>query len=133
MTNEITLVLIGSILLGLGALVGALIYHLIIFKFSKNLEKVLEKTIKNYEHYVLEKATNSLDEFQSIRNQLNNISTNIIKEQKNIYQSTFSISDNIDTFFRELKATQEIRVSLENEIIKLKNIINRQNKQNKEK
>ena len=82
MTNEITLVLIGSILLGLGALVGALIYHLIIFKFSKNLEKVLEKTIKNYEHYVLEKATNSLDEFQSIRNQLNNISTNIIKEQK---------------------------------------------------
>lgn len=133
MTNEITLVLIGSILLGLGALVGALIYHLIIFKFSKNLEKVLEKTIKNYEHYVLEKATNSLDEFQSIRNQLNNISTNIIKEQKNIYQSTFSISDNIDTFFRELKATQEIRVSLENEIIKLKNIINRKNKQNKEK
>ena len=133
MNNEITLVLIGSILLGLGALVGALIYHLIIFKFSKNLEKVLEKTIKNYEHYVLEKATNSLDEFQSIRNQLNNISTNIIKEQKNIYQSTFSISDNIDTFFRELKATQEIRVSLENEIIKLKNIINRKNKQNKEK
>ncbi len=133
MTNEITLVLIGSILLGLGALVGALIYHLIIFKFSKNLEKVLEKTIKNYEHYVLEKATNSLDEFQSIRNQLNNISTNIIKEQKNIYQSTFSISDNIDTFFRELKATQEIRVSLENEIIKLKNIINRQNRQKKEK
>ena len=133
MTNEITLVLIGSILLGLGALVGALIYHLIIYKFSKNLEKVLEKTIKNYEHYVLEKATNSLDEFQSIRNQLNNISTNIIKEQKNIYQSTFSISDNIDTFFRELKATQEIRVSLENEIIKLKNIINRQNRQKKEK
>ena len=133
MTNEITLVLIGSILLGLGALVGALIYHLIIFKFSKNLEKVLEKTIKNYEHYVLEKATNSLDEFQSIRNQLNNISTNIITEQKNIYQSTFSISDNIDTFFRELKATQEIRVSLENEIIKLKNIINRQNRQKKKK
>ena len=133
MTNEITLVLIGSILLGLGALVGALIYHLIIFKFSKNLEKVLEKTIKNYEHYVLEKATNSLDEFQSIRNQLNNISTNIIKEQKNIYQSTFSISDNIDTFFRELKASQEMRVSLENEIIKLKNIINRQNRQKKEK
>ena len=133
MTNEITLVLIGSILLGLGALVGALIYHLIIFKFSKNLEKVLEKTIKNYEHYVLEKATNSLDEFQSIRNQLNNISTNIIKEQKNIYQSTGTISADIAIFSRELKASQEMRVSLENEIIKLKNIINRQNRQIKEK
>ena len=101
--------------------------------YENKVKTDLEKTIKNYEHYVLEKATNSLDEFQSIRNQLNNISTNIIKEQKNIYQSTFSISDNIDTFFRELKATQEIRVSLENEIIKLKNIINRQNRQKKEK
>ena len=82
---------------------------------------------------MLERATNAIDEFQSIRNQLNNISTNIIKEQKNIYQSTGTISADIAIFSRELKASQEMRVSLENEIIKLKNIINRKNKQNKEK
>ena len=82
---------------------------------------------------MLEKATNAIDEFQSIRNQLNNIFTNIIKEQKNIYQSTGTISADIAIFSRELKASQEMRVSLENEIIKLKNIINRKNKQNKEK
>ena len=131
--NDETILILGIILLGVGAIIGALTYHLIVYRFSNKIEKQLDKSIKNYENFVLEKATNSLDEFQSIRNQLNNISTNIIKEQKNIYQSTFSISDNIDTFFRELKATQEIRVSLENEIIKLKNIINRKNKQNKEK
>ena len=82
---------------------------------------------------MLERATNAIDEFQSIRNQLNNIFTNIIKEQKNIYQSTGTISADIAIFSRELKASQEMRVSLENEIIKLKNIINRKNKQNKEK
>ena len=53
--------------------------------------------------------------------------------QKNIHQLTHIIADDIDTFFRELKSSQEMRVSLENEIIKLKNIINRKNKQNKEK
>jgi hypothetical protein len=46
---------------------------------------------------------------------------------------THIIADDIDTFFRELKASQEIKASLENEIIKLKNIINRQNRQKKEK
>ena len=56
-----------------------------------------------------------------------------INEQKSIKQSTFTIADNIDTFFRELKESQQIRVSLENEIVKLKNIINRQNRQKKEK
>ena len=131
--NDETILILGIILLGVGAIIGALTYHLIVYRFSNHLEKEIDKSIKNYENYVLERATNAIDEFQSIRNQLNNISTNIIKEQKSIYQSTCSISEDIDTFFRELKSSQEMRVSLENEIIKLKNIINRKNKQNKEK
>ena len=131
--NDETILILGIILLGVGAIIGALTYHLIVYRFSNHLEKEIDKSIKNYEHYVLEKATNAIDEFQSIRNQLNNISTNIIKEQKNIYQSTGTISADIAIFSRELKASQEMRVSLENEIIKLKNIINRKNKQNKEK
>ena len=131
--NDETILILGIILLGVGAIIGALTYHLIVYRFSNHLEKEIDKSIKNYEHYVLEKATNAIDEFQSIRNQLNNIFTNIIKEQKNIYQSTGTISADIAIFSRELKASQEMRVSLENEIIKLKNIINRKNKQNKEK
>lgn len=131
--NDETILILGIILLGVGAIIGALTYHLIVYRFSNHLEKKIDKSIKSYEHYVLEKATNAIDEFQSIRNQLNNISTNIIKEQKNIYQSTGTISADIAIFSRELKASQEMRVSLENEIIKLKNIINRKNKQNKEK
>jgi conjugal transfer/entry exclusion protein len=126
-------ILIGVILFALGALVGAFIYNLIVHGFSNHLEKQLDKSIKNYEHYVLEKATNSIDAFENIKYQLNNISTNIIKEQKTIYQATCTISTDITLFSRELKASQEIRVSLENEIVKLKNIINRQNRQKKEK
>ena len=133
MFSEVTLLLGGIILFALGAIIGALIYHLIVYRFSKDLEKQLEKSIKSYENFVVKKAQNSLNEFEIIRNQFSNLSDHIINEQKSIKQSTFTIADNIDTFFRELKESQQIRVSLENEIVKLKNIVNRQNRQKKEK
>lgn len=133
MYNETTLLLSGVMLLTLGSIIGALIYHLIVHRFSTDIEKQLEKSIKSYENFVLEKAQDSLKEFEIVRNHFSNISNHIIKEQKSIQQSTYTISDNIDTFFIELKESQEIKASLENEIIKLKNIINRQNRKNKEK
>jgi len=133
MFSEVTLLLGGIILFALGAIIGALIYHLIVYRFSKDLEKQLEKSIKSYENFVVKKAQESLNEFEIIRNQFSNLSSHIINEQKSIKQSTFTIADNIDTFFRELKESQQIRVSLENEIVKLKNIVNRQNRQKKEK
>lgn len=133
MFSVVTLLLGGIILFALGAIIGALIYHLIVYRFSKDLENQLEKSIKNYENFVVGKAQDSLKEFEVTKNHFTNISNHIIKEQKNIHQLTHIIADDIDTFFRELKASQEIKASLENEIIKLKNIINRQNRQKKEK
>jgi hypothetical protein len=133
MYNETTLLLSGVMLLTLGSIIGALIYHLIVHRFSTDIEKQLEKSIKSYENFVVGKAQDSLKEFEIIRNHFSNISKHIVEEQKSIQRSTYTISDNIDTFFRELKESQQIRVSLENEIVKLKNIINRQNRQKKEK
>ena len=133
MFSEATLLLGGIILFALGAIIGALIYHLIIHKFSNDIEKELEKSIKNYENFVVGKVKESLKEFEVTKNHFSNISNHIIKEQKIIQQSTYTISSDIDIFFRELKESQQIRVFLENEIIKLKNIINRQNRKKKEK
>ncbi len=133
MYSEVTFILIGIILFTLGAIMGALIYHLITYKFSNNIEKQLEKSIKSYENFVVGKAQDSLKEFEIIRNHFTNISKHIVEEQKSIQRSIYTISDNIDTFFSELKENQKIRIFLENEIVKLKNIINRQNRQKKEK
>lgn len=130
---EVTLFSGAIMLFALGAIVGALIYHFIVYRFSKNLEKQLDKTVKSYENFVLEKAQDSLKEFEIIRNQFLNLSSHIIEEQKSIKQSTYNISHNIDIFFSELKESQEIRIILEKEIVKLKNIVNRQNRQKKEK
>ena len=133
MFSVVTLLLGGIILFALGAIIGALIYHLIVYRFSKDLENQLEKSIKNYENFVVGKAQDSLKEFEIIKNHFTNISKHIVEEQKSIQQSTYSISDDLATFFKVLKENQEIRVFLENEIVKLKNIINRQNRQKKEK
>jgi len=133
MFSEVTLFFGAIMILVLGAIVGALIYHFISHRFSKNLEKEMDKTIKNYENFVLKKAQESLNEFEIIRNQFSNLSSHIIEEQKSIKQSTYNISHNIDIFFSELKESQEIRIILEKEIVKLKNIVNRQNRQKKEK
>ncbi len=133
MFSVVTLLLGGIILFALGAIIGALIYHLIVYRFSKDLENQLEKSIKNYENFVVGKAQDSLKEFEIIKNHFTNISKHIVEEQKSIQQSTYSISDDLATFFKVLKENQEIRVFLENEIVKLKNIVNRHNRQKKEK
>ena len=54
--NDETILILGIILLGVGAIIGALTYHLIVYRFSNKIEKQLDKSIKNYENFVLKKA-----------------------------------------------------------------------------
>ena len=51
--NDETIIILGIILLGVGAIIGALTYHLIVYRFSNKIEKQLDKSIKNYENFVL--------------------------------------------------------------------------------
>lgn len=133
MYNEITFNL--TLLIGLvtGAIIGATIYHLIIYRFTNDVEKQLKKTIKSYENLLLEKVNDSVKEFDLLKSFFVSISNNITREQKDIYESTHDIAEDLNSFFKELESTQKVRVTLENEIVKLKNINNRLTKQLKEK
>jgi len=133
MYNETTFNL--TLLIGLvtGAIIGATIYHLIIYRFTNDVEKQLKKTIKSYENLLLEKVNDSVKEFDLLKSFFVSISNDITREQKDIYQSTHDIAEDLNSFFKELESTQKVRVTLENEIVKLKNINNRLTKQLKEK
>ena len=133
MYNETTFNL--TLLIGLvtGAIIGATIYHLIIYRFTNDVEKQLKKTIKSYENLLLEKVNDSVKEFDLLKSFFVSISNDITREQKDIYESTHDIAEDLNSFFKELQSTQKIRVALENEIVKLKNINNRLTKQLKEK
>jgi septal ring factor EnvC (AmiA/AmiB activator) len=93
----------------------------------------LKKTIKSYENLLIEKAKDSVKEFDLLKSFFVSISNDITREQKDIYESTHDIAEDLNSFFKELQSTQKIRVALENEIVKLKNINNRLTKQLKEK
>ena len=133
MYNETTFNL--TLLIGLvtGAIIGATIYHLIIYRFTNDVEKQLKKTIKSYENLLLEKVNDSVKEFDLLKSFFVSISNDITREQKDIYESTHDIVEDLNSFFKELESTQKVRVTLENEIVKLKNINNRLTKQLKEK
>lgn len=124
-----------TLIIGLvaGAIIGAIIYHLIVYRFTNDVEKQLKKTIKNYENLLIEKAKDSVKEFDILKSFFVSISNDITREQKDIYESTHDIAEDLNSFFKELQSTQKIRVALENEIVKLKNINNRLTKQLKEK
>ena len=133
MYNETTFNL--TLLIGLvtGAIIGATIYHLIIYRFTNDVEKQLKKTIKSYENLLVEKVNDSVKEFDLLKSFFVSISNDITREQKDIYESTHDIAEDLNSFFKELESTQKVRVTLENEIVKLKNINNRLTKQLKEK
>lgn len=133
MYNETTFNL--TLLIGLvtGAIIGATIYHLIIYRFTNDVEKQLKKTIKSYENLLLEKVNDSVKEFDLLKSFFVSISNDITREQKDIYESTHDIAEDLNSFFKELESTQKVRVTLENEIVKLKNINNRLTKQLKDK
>ncbi len=133
MLTEPTFMIVFIIGTSVGAIIGATIYHLIVYRFTSDVQKQLKNTIKSYENLLLEKAKESLKEFQLLKEYFTSISNDITTEQKDIYESTHDIAEDLNTFFKALKDTQDTRVLLENEITKLKNINYRLTKQLKEK
>ena len=130
--NTTTLMLIFSIGFAVGSIFGSLIYHFIIYKFNKDVKKQLENTIRDYENFVIEKLKTTTSEFEDLNKKIISISDDIVTEQNLSIEAIRELSDEMLLFNNELKENSKIRFTLENEIIKLKSIINRKNKEKKE-
>ena len=130
--NTTTLMLIFMIGFIVGSILGSLIYHFIIYKFNKDVKKQLKNTITDYENFAIEKLKTTTSEFEDLNKKIISISDNIVKEQNLSIEAIRELSDEMLLFNNELKENSKIRFTLENEIIKLKSIINRKNKEKKE-
>lgn len=130
--NTTTLMLIFSMGFAVGSIFGSLIYHFIIYKFNKDVKKQLENTITDYENFVIEKLKTTTSEFEDLNKKIISISDDTLKEQNLSIEAIRELSDEMLLFNNELKENSKIRFTLENEIIKLKSIINRKNKEKKE-
>jgi uncharacterized membrane-anchored protein YhcB (DUF1043 family) len=128
MFNESTFISMLVFIFIIGNVIGVLIYNFIQNKFVNNLEKKIQDNMKKYEHIVLENTDKIIDEFEEFIETTRQLSNDNLKIQNEILIVNTNSKNQFDKFYDEMNQAQIIRFNLENEIVKLKNIIKRQNK-----
>lgn len=128
MFNESTFISMLVFIFIIGNVTGVLIYNFIQNKFVNNLEKKIQDNMKKYEHIVLENTDKIIDEFEEFIETTRQLSNDNLKIQNEILIVNTNSKNQFDKFYDEMNQAQIIRFNLENEIVKLKNIIKRQNK-----
>jgi hypothetical protein len=130
MYNESTFISMLVFVFSIGSFTGIFIYNFIQNKFINNLEKRIQDNMKKYEHIVLENTDKIIDEFEEYLEISKKLSSDTLKVQNEILNVNQNAKNQFDKFYDEMNQAQIIRFNLENEIVKLKNIIKRQNKNN---
>ena len=128
MFNESTFISMLVFIFIIGNVTGIFIYNFIQNKFLNNLEKKIQDNMKKYEHIVLENTDKIIDEFEEFIETTRQLSNDNLKIQNEILNVNTNSKNQFDKFYDEMNQAQIIRFNLENEIVKLKNIIKRQNK-----
>lgn len=132
MVNETTFVIVTLVVFLVGVIMGTIIFYFLRQKFENETHKLLLNQTKKLQELLSSNIIEVNNEFKSYINELSNISNETLTIQNNIKDSLNLTNNNLAKFHKEIYSAHHIRQSLENEIVKLKNIINRLNKQKKE-
>lgn len=132
MVNETTFVILTLVVFLVGVIMGTIIFYFLRQKFENETHKLLLNQTKKIQELLSSNIIEVNKEFKSYINELSNISNETLTIQNNIKDSLNLTNNNLAKFHKEIYSAHHIRQSLENEIVKLKNIINRLNKQKKE-
>lgn len=131
MVNETTFVILTLVVFLVGVIMGTIIFYFLRQKFENETHKLLLNQTKKLQELLSSNIIEVNKEFKSYINELSNISNETLTIQNNIKDSLNLTNNNLAKFHKEIYSAHHIRQSLENEIVKLKNIINRLNKQKK--
>ena len=132
MVNETTFVIVTLVVFLVGVIMGTIIFYFLRQKFENETHRLVLKQTKKLQELLSSNIIEVNKEFKSYINELSNISNETLTIQNNIKDSLNLTNNNLAKFHKEIYSAHHIRQSLENEIVKLKNIINRLNKQKKE-
>ena len=132
MVNETTFVILTLVVFLVGVIMGTIIFYFLRQKFENETHKLLLNQTKKLQELLSSNIIEVNKEFKSYINEFSNISNETLTIQNNIKDSLNLTNNNLAKFHKEIYSAHHIRQSLENEIVKLKNIINRLNKQKKE-
>jgi hypothetical protein len=116
----------------IGTYAGAQILYLFRKIFVKDVEKLLVQKSKELQGIVQQNFTESYKEFQNYHDLMQVQAGHTLSMQENILNNHSILLTKIDQLHREVQLAHNVRVTLENEITKLKNIIKRTQNKNKE-
>lgn len=116
----------------IGTYAGAQILYLFRKIFVKDVEKLLVQKSKELQGIVQQNFTESYKEFQNYHDLMQVQAGHTLSMQENILNNHSILLTKIDQLHREVQSAHNVRVTLENEITKLKNIIKRTQNKNKE-
>jgi hypothetical protein len=116
----------------IGTYTGAQILYLFRKIFVKDVEKLLVQKSKELQGIVQQNFTESYKEFQNYHDLMQVQAGHTLSMQENILNNHSILLTKIDHLHREVQSAHNVRVTLENEITKLKNIIKRTQNKNKE-
>lgn len=133
MYNQTTFMMMQVVVFFSGVIAGAGIFYFLQDRFALGIQKLLMNYSSEFQTQLAQNVDEIEEQFSEYKKYLLKIASENAKEQKDIQDSFKLIDNSLSKFHTEIKSTHYVRQSLEDEIIKLKNIIKRQNKHNKQK
>jgi asparagine synthetase B (glutamine-hydrolysing) len=133
MYNQTTFMMMQVVVFFSGVIAGAGIFYFLQGKFALSIQKLLMNYSSEFQTQLAQNVDEIEEQFSEYKKYILKIASENAKEQKDIQDSFKLIDNSLSKFHTEIKSTHYVRQSLEDEITKLKNIIKRQNKHNKQK
>lgn len=127
--NITYLTMIGGIMIFIfGAFFGGFIYQVIRDIFFEKLDTHFQNSLNSYAKFIEEHKKNQLKHLDELKVLGENNYEAIAKQQVHLYETINKLDLKIQKFYEYVNTSQQSRIALENEIVKLKNIINRKTK-----
>lgn len=118
----------GIIIFVVGAFFGGFIYQVIRTIYFEKLDAHFKNSLNSYAKHIEEHKKNQFKHLSELKDLAENNYEAIAKRQVHLYETINKLDLKIQKFYEHIDASQKSRFELENEIVKLKNIVKRKTK-----
>ena len=118
----------GIVIFIVGAFFGGFISQVIRDIFFEKLDTHFQNSLEVYAGFIEEHKKNQLKYLNELKNLAENNNEAIVQQQVYLYETINKLDLKIQKFYEYVDASHKSRLNLENEIVKLKNIVKRKPK-----
>ncbi|OHE05227.1 hypothetical protein [Sulfurimonas sp. RIFOXYB12_FULL_35_9] len=128
MNSTFMIIMSGIVIFIVGAFFGGFIYQVIRDIFFEKFDTHFQNSLNSYAKFIEEHKKNQLKHLDELKDLAEKNNKAIVQKQIYLYEIINKLDLKIQKFYEYVNTSQQSRIALENEIVKLKNIINRKTK-----